>query len=119
MTDNVTPFPGFKGYEKRTIPEGHYDPEAAIDDIWLVHIEACMEPIINLLLTQVQVAGYEIVGGDVDCRKDIAMVATAVRALMMRPKGIPHPFHRIAAEVFKITPDGFVELTYTDEEIVT
>lgn len=78
------------------------------DAIKEVHVDYALAILVGTVIDQL-VAGGFCVDDDL-LVKDMALVFTAMRSAMLKVHGVPHPFQRIAEEVFIDHGDGEVSV---------
>lgn len=113
--ENIVVFPrGYKGRPPQTLDE----IRDAADDVALFHVDELLGPLISILLETIECAGFDIHPGEEFCVKDMAFVVTTLRSLLLKSRGISHPFQRIAEETFESLGGGDVIIKTTGESVV-
>ena len=111
--DNVIMFPHNKN---NTPPMTLEDVQESVDAIRSIRIDECLDALVTTFIDGMMVSGFDI--EDEDNNKDIALVASAIRSLMLKTLGLPHPFQDIAQHAFIDHGDGYVSLN-TGSELST
>lgn len=103
--DNVIIFPITKSGSAPTTLE---EVQESVDAIRQIRIDECLDALVISFMEGMAVSGFDI--DDEDHNKDIALVASSIRSLMLKTMGMPHPFQDIAEHAFIDHGDGYVSL---------
>ena len=107
MSNNVLSFPN--GYDSPGDPATLDDIYNRVDIIREVFVESASEAVLTCCLQAIGSAGF---GQDdsVESAKDAALLQAAIKSLMMRTRGMPHPLQSVADESFEVyeDEDGYV-----------
>lgn len=75
-----------------------------LDAVREVFVEAVAEEIYFSVLESVVRSGFS--DSDEDTEKDEALVYQAIKSLLMKGRGMSHPFQEIAEDAFEYDPSG-------------
>lgn len=84
------------------------DVRMAVDNVRLIHVESCLELIYEYVTDYLTGGGFDIT--DPANAKDMALVYTALKSVMLKSKGAHHPFQDICEIVFEYDNDGNILL---------
>lgn len=62
------------------------------------HIQECLEPIVEMLMQQLVITGFDV--SDDAYAKDVTVLVEALRSLMMKNSKVWHPFQELAEGLF-------------------
>jgi hypothetical protein len=112
ISNNVLQFPrtNEKAHEP-DLTDVENDPVQAVAAMHLLHVENCLQAIMHDVLTNMYVGGYATVTKEAKYHKDIALVSSSIRSLMLKARNIEHPFHEIAQNLFEEEEPGVLVLS--------
>lgn len=93
---NVIIFP----YVGETQPTTLDEIRDRLKDVYTMHVSETVDVLMELMIDQLEVAGFPIRGNQY-YSKDIALVSEALRATLMKHKGIPHPLNKLSAQLYE------------------
>ncbi len=107
MSNNVLVFPN--GYDSAGDPTTIDEIYDRVDIIREVFVESASEAVLTCCLTAIGSAGFPQDDSE-EATKDTALLQAAIKSLMMRTRGMPHPLQRVADESFEVyeDEDGYV-----------
>jgi hypothetical protein len=100
------PTPAFSGSDPQTLDNAHQ----SIRELREFYVDSVQGIIMENVIDGLHLSGYQVIQDGDPHNKDLAFVFAALRSLMLKIKGLDHPFQKIADDIFEDLGDGIVEL---------
>jgi hypothetical protein len=114
VANNVLQFPrGYQGGVPQSVEEVH----EAVANIAVFHVDETIQPIMGILTETIAAAGFDVEGNQEDCVKDVALVFTALKSMLLKMRGVYHPFQDVCEETFN-NEDGVVTFKVGGEPVI-
>lgn len=95
------------------VPMTVEEVQEAVTNIAVYHVDETIGPIMGILTETIEAAGFDVVGNEEHCIKDVALLFTSLRSMLLKMRGVSHSFQDLAEEQFD-EDDGVVTLKNGD-----